>query len=131
MTTGLALATDNTIKIMACSQFTPDSVTHSFLAAVDDFQITANGYTAGGQALAGKAVNVNNTDKKVYFAFNNPEWTIVGTMTAQIFAIYKDTGNPATSPVLFIIDKGAPQSRTDAVFRLQLNGKGLVGLDDL
>jgi hypothetical protein len=118
----------DTFKVMACNQFTVNVATQDFISSVSSNQITATGYTAGGQTLASKVVTRNNTDNRVYFDFANPSWTITGTMTAQIFVIYKDTGTPATSPIVAIIDKGAPQSRTDADFVLQLNAKGIFGI---
>jgi hypothetical protein len=118
----------DTFKIMACNQFTVNVATQDFISSVSANQITATGYTAGGATLASKLVTRNNTDNRVYFDFANPTWTITGTMTAQIFVIYKDTGNAATSPIVAIIDKGAPQSRTDADFVLQLNAKGIFGI---
>lgn len=118
----------DTFKIMACNQFTVNVATQDFISSVSANQITATGYTAGGATLASKLVTRNNTDNRVYFDFADPSWTITGTMTAQIFVIYKDTGNAATSPIVAIIDKGAPQSRTDADFVLQLNAKGIFGI---
>ncbi|MBT1711661.1 hypothetical protein KK062_25685 [Fulvivirgaceae bacterium PWU5] len=118
----------DTFKIMACSQFTPNAATQDFIPSVSSFEITATGYTAGGAPLSGQSIDRNNTDLRIYWNFNDPSWTITGTMTAQMFVIYKDTGTPETSPIVAIIDKGAPQSRTDADFVLQLNAKGLIGL---
>lgn len=119
---------NDTLKIMACNQFTVNVETQTYISSVSSNQITATGYTAGGATLTSKAVTIDNTDDRAYFDFANPTWTITGTMTAQIFVIYKDTGNAATSPIIAIIDKGAPQSRTDADFVLQLNSKGLFGI---
>ena len=127
MNGSINLLTD-TFKIMACSPFTPNAATQDFISSVSSFQITATGYTAGGATLSGKSIDRNNTDVRVYWNFNDPSWTITGTMTAQLFVIYKDTGTPETSPIVAIIDKGAPQSRTDADFILQLNAKGIIGL---
>ena len=113
MNGSINLVTD-TFKIMACSAFTPNAATQDFISSVSSFQVTATGYTPGGATLAGKSVDRNNTDLRVYWNFNDPSWTITGTMTAQIFVIYKDTGTPETSPIVALIDKGAPQSRTSA-----------------
>lgn len=118
----------DTIKIMACNQFTVNVATQDFINSVSSNQITATGYTAGGLTLTSKVITRDNTDNRVYFDFANPTWTITGTMTAQTFVIYKDTGTPATSPIIAIIDTGAPQSRTDADFVLQLNTKGIFGI---
>lgn len=118
----------DTFKIMACNQFTVNVATQDFINSVSANQITATGYTAGGQALTSKAIVRDNTDNRAYWDFANPSWTITGTMTAQTFVIYKDTGTPSTSPIVAIIDTGAPQSRTDADFVLQLNTKGIFGI---
>jgi hypothetical protein len=127
MNGSINLAAD-TFKIMACSPFTPNAATQDFIPSVSSFEITATGYTPGGATLSGQSIDRNNSDLRVYWNFNDPSWTIAGTMTAQMFVVYKDTGTPETSPIVTIIDKGAPQSRTDADFVLQLNAKGLIGL---
>lgn len=117
-----------TVKIMALNAYTILPGTQNFINQVSSAQITATGYTAGGQALANKAVTRDNATNRTWFDSDNPKWTITGTMAAQVFVLYVDTGNAATSPILATIDKGSPQSRTDADYELLVQTNGWFAL---
>jgi hypothetical protein len=108
------------IKVMALNPFTINLATQAFINSVSANQITGvTGYTAGGLLLTGKSVYKDTVTQRSYYRADNPTWTITGTMSAQVFAVYRDTGTPSTSPILFFIDKGAMQTRTDTDFILQ------------
>lgn len=74
--------------------------------AVDEFfdDISTNesvftGYTAGGELLVNKSLTLNG--KILTFDADDVVWAVTGTASAYQAVIYKDTGDPATSPLLF------------------------------
>lgn len=121
-----------TIKVMALTGFTYNAATQNFISQISSNQISgaaAAGYTAGGATITGKAVNRIDGSFRVWWDFDNPSWNSnPGTMTAQMFAWYIDTGTPATSTIIAVMDKGGPQSRTDAAFEILIQTNGLFAL---
>lgn len=121
-----------TIKVMALNGFTYNPATMNFISQISSNQISggsAAGYTAGGYTITGKAVNRIDGSLRVWWDHDNPSWNSnPGTMTAQMFAWYVDTGTPSTSPIITVMDKGGPQSRTDAAFEILIQPNGLFAL---
>ena len=107
------------IKVMALDAFTINVDTQEFIDDISANEVSATGYTAGGSTLGSKAVTRDDTNDRTVFQAANVTWTITGSMSAQVFVIYKDTGTPATSPILGYDDKGSPQVRTDEDFVLE------------
>jgi len=54
----------------------------------------------------------------------DPQWT-ASTFTARLGVIYKDTGTPSTSPLLWLLDFGADVSVVASTFTVQLHALGL------
>ena len=119
VSSGTVVWTSATIKVMACNAFTINQSTQLLIGDVSSNQVTATGYTAGGATLASKLLNKNVANLRTEFQAANVTWTITGTMSAQIFVFYVDTGNPATSYLLGYDDKGSAQSRTNDNFVLE------------
>lgn len=121
-----------TIRVVALNAFAYNPATMNFYNQISANEISgasAAGYTAGGLTITGKTVDRNDTDLRVWFDHDNPSWNSnPGTMTAQQFAWIIWTGNAATSTIIVVVDKGGPQSRTDAAFELLIQTKGLFGL---
>lgn len=111
--------TSATIKVMACNAFTINQSTQTVIGDVSSNQITATGYIAGGATLTSKVFNKNVASLRTEFQAANTTWTITGTMSAQIFVFYVDTGTPSTSYILGYDDKGTAQSRTNDDFVLE------------
>lgn len=109
-------ATD-TIKVAAvASSYTPNQDTHEFFSSITGELTTANGYTAGGQALGTKSVNLDAATNTVSLRAAATTWTPGAgqTLTIHYLVVYKDTGTPATSPLLGYVDLGADVSATNA-----------------
>ena len=85
-------------------------------------EITGTGYTAGGAALASKAVTEAATTK---FDAADTEWT-TATITAYHAVIYDDTH--ATNDLIANIDFGGAQTSTAGTFKVQWHADGILTL---
>ena len=118
----------DTIKVMlVTSTYTPDQDAHDFKDDVTN-EVSGTGYSAGGQALANKAVTQDNTDNEGVFDADDVTWGS-STITARGAVIYKDTGTASTSPIICYIDFGADKSSSNGNFTLQWNAEGILNLN--
>lgn len=128
MNGGIDLDTD-TIKVMLLtSTHVQNQDTYEYIDDVSANEVTGTGYTAGGVALANKAVTADNTDNEGVFDADDTVWA-TSTITAQYAAIYKDTGTPATSPIIAIIDFGSAQSSSAGNFTITWGAEGILNLN--
>lgn len=116
-------------------KFTLHTATYTPLVDTDDFfndatneLATANGYTAGGKAIAGKTVvytaagGINTYDMDDTTIF----WTASGgSLVFQHAVLWKDTGTPTTSPLIGWIDCGAVTITTGNTFTITTGASGL------
>jgi hypothetical protein len=128
MNGGIDLDTD-TIKVMlVTSSYTPNQDTDDFINDASANEVSGTGYTAGGQALANKAVTADNTDNEGVFDADDASWTS-STITARGAVLYKDTGTPSTSPVICYIDFGADKVSSGGTFTISWNAEGILNLN--
>ena len=121
---GVDLDTD-TIKVALVSSAYTASAAHDFFDDITN-EVSATGYTAGGQALASPAIALNGTTAE--FDAADVTWSITGTVTARGAVVYKDTGSAATSPLLFYYDFGTDETAEDGDFTIQWSANGLATL---
>ena len=81
------------------------------------------GYSAGGAALASKAVTQESTHGK--FDAANLEWTSA-TFTAYHAVIYDDTPSSPADPLICSIDFGGAQSVSSGTFTIQWAAGGIL-----
>lgn len=118
----------DTIKVaLVTSTYTPDQDAHVFFSSVTN-EVVGTGYTAGGSALAGKAVTQDNIDNEGVFDANDVSWT-TATITARAAVLYKDTGTGSTSPLICYIDFGADKVSTAGTFTIAWNAEGILNLN--
>ena len=118
---------NDTIKVaLLTSSHTTDIDTQEFFSDVNSNEASASGYTTGGQALSGKSSTVDNTNDDSTLDGDNVTWTVTGGLTARYVAVYKDTGDPTTSPLITIFDLGSDKTVTDGDFTVQWDSEGIV-----
>jgi hypothetical protein len=77
---------------------------------------TANGYTAGGKAVTA-TVAFNDTTNLYTITFPQESWTADGALSAYVAVYVNDTGNAATSRILYQNQfTNQPTTATDAAF---------------
>lgn len=125
--TAINLASD-TIKLMLLtSSYTPDIDANVFISDISANEVAASGsYSAGGVTLT-KSSSTDDTDDEGVFDATDVSIT-TATITARYAAIYKDTGTPATSPVICVIDFGSNQSSTAGTFAITFAAEGILNL---
>ena len=101
------------IILMQCG-FTFDKDTHHGYADVSGSELaTANGYTVGGNTLAGVSLNEDDTDDRTEITWNNSTWTAsggpIGPTPGAI--IYDDTDG--SDSIVGYIDFGGDQTQAD------------------
>jgi len=116
------LSTD-TLKIaLMDTAFTFDPATHDAWADVSASEIAAgNGYTAGGQALAGVSVDIVAAENRVEVNANTPAWTASGGAIATTGSaiVYNDTH--ASKTIVQHINFPATHDTPDGkVFQVQI-----------
>ena len=102
--------------ILMQTGFTFNIDTHHAYADVSASELaTANGYTAGGNTLAGVTVTEDDTDDRTEITWNNTTWTAsggpIGPTPGAI--IYDDTVASPADAIVSYIDFGGDQTQAD------------------
>ncbi len=119
----------DTIKVaLVTSGYTADRDNHDFFDDITN-EISGTGYTAGGEALASKAVTQDDTNDEGKFDAADTAWT-GATFTARGAVIYKDTGVDTTSTLIAYIDFGSDKTVTAGTFTIQWHADGIYTIGD-
>lgn len=123
--TGIDFLSD-TIKVaLMKTSYVPDFAAQEFYSQVSGQEVVGAGYTAGGQALTVKTVAQDNTNNRGVFDADNIYWPNA-TIQARGVLVYKDTGNPATSPLIGYFDFLEDKVSNGGTFTLQWQSVGIV-----
>lgn len=128
MNGALDLDTD-TIKVMlVTSAYTPDQDAHTKRSDITN-EVSGTGYSAGGSALANKAVTADNTDNEGVFDADDLSWASA-TITARGAVLYKARGGAASADeLLCYIDFGSDIASTGGTFLITWNAEGIINLN--
>jgi len=118
---------NDTVKVALMNNTHAFTVANIGWAAVSANEITGTGYTAGGQALAGKAVTQDDVDNEGVFDANDISWT-GATFSAYHAVIYDDTPISPADPLICSIDFGGVQTVTSGTFTIQWATEGIVNI---
>lgn len=116
---------NDTIKAMFLdSNHTTDPDTQEFIDDVSANEVSDSGtYSAGGVTLSITTSQDNTDNEGVADATDFSVTSFTGSV--RYIAYYKDTGTPATSPIISIEDLGSDQSATAGTFSYTVNTEGL------
>lgn len=128
MNGSIDLDTD-TIKVMlVTSTYTPDQDAHTKRSDITN-EVSGTNYTAGGSALANKAVTADNTDNEGVFDADDLVWT-TATITARGAVLYKSRGGASSADELICyIDFGSDITSTAADFTIAWATEGILNLN--
>jgi hypothetical protein len=101
---GIDLDTNDIYVALCTSSYVPSKDNHDFFDDITS-EVSATGYTAGGQEITCTVTQDNTNDRSVVTVGASTTWT-TSTITARYAIIYKSTGNPATSNLICYIDFG-------------------------
>ena len=128
MNGAIDLDTD-TIKVMlVTSSYTPDQDTHDKRDDVTN-EVSGTGYSAGGSALANKAVTADNTDNEGVFDADDLTWSS-STITARGAVLYKSRGGASSADELICyIDFGSDKISSAGNFTITWDAEGIINLN--
>ncbi len=128
MNGAIDLDTD-TIKVMlVTSTYTPDQDAHDFRDDITN-EVSGTGYSAGGSALANKAVTADNTDNEGVFDADDLAWA-TSTITARGAVLYKARGGASSADELIAyIDFGADKISDAGTFTIAWDAEGILNLN--
>ncbi len=118
----------DTFKLMLLSaSHTTNIDTQVFISDVSANEVAASGtYAAGGIALTLTSSTDDTNDKGVLDATDVSVTS--ATIAARYAVLYKDTGTPASSPIVAIYDLGSTINSTSGTFAITINASGLLTL---
>lgn len=119
----------DTLKVMlVTSAFTPATTTQDFIDDISANEVSGDNYTAGGDVLG--SPDVSTAAGTSTFDSADFQWLEGGTgfTDARYWVLYKDTGTPATSPLIGYEDMVTDQSNDSGNFDLTINVSGIFTL---
>jgi len=122
------LDTDAINLSLHTSSYVPDQDAHDYFDDVTN-EVVGTGYTAGGQALANKAVTQDNTDNEGVFDADDVVWT-TSTITARYGVLRKARGGASSADELIAcLDFGTDKTSTAGSFTVAWNAEGILNLN--
>ena len=117
---------NDTFKLaLVDSTYTPNITTDIYYDDVCG-EIENAGYTTGGALMDNTSLSIVS-DILVYDA-DNLVWIITGTVTIRGGVLYKDTGDPSTSPLICYYDFLDDNVVTDGTFTIRWSSNGAISL---
>jgi hypothetical protein len=95
---------------------------HEFVSDVQVDEASGTGYTAGGKVLAGRTLTAV---APIILDADNVEWPM-SSITATGAILYKDTGDPATSPLIAYYPYTSVKISTDGEFLHEWSASGIL-----
>lgn len=128
MNGAIDLDTDAINVMLVTSTYVPDQDLHTKRSDITN-EVVGTGYVAGGSALAGKAVTVDNVDNEGMFDANDLAWT-TSTITARGAVLYKARGGASSADELICyLDFVSDKISTAGTFTIQWNAEGIINLN--
>ncbi len=120
---------NDTIKVTLHTGYTPNIDSHQVWADVSSTEYgSGSGYTAGGQALAGKAVAQDNTNDRASFDANDLTWSSLGPLspaTPSHAVVWNDTPTSPADPLICYIELGSTATN-GGDYTLQWHANGIL-----
>ena len=121
---GLNWASDTIKVILIDDTIAPNIDTHEYYDDITTELTTGDGYTAGGATLADCAITRDDTADHSEYDATDVTWGS-STITARYGIVYKDTGTPATSPLICYMDFTENKSSSAGDFKITWHADGV------
>ncbi len=113
--------TDTTKIALTTASYVPSATTHNFFDDITN-EVTGTNYTAGGATITTPAITetggeVSFTGDNITFAYSPAGFT-----NARYAVLYKDSGTPATSPLIGYYDLATDQSNATVPYSIIFTG---------
>ena len=112
---------------LVTSSYSPNIDTHDYYNDITNEVSAGGGYTTGGITLSSTTVILNTTNDRAEFDAADITWSS-STITARGAVLYRNTGTPATSPLIAYFDFASDQSSSSGNFSITWNSAGLLNL---
>jgi hypothetical protein len=111
------------------STFAPNLDTDDFFDDATNELTASGGYSAGGVALAGKALSYDAASDQVRFDFDDPAFPFTASKTWRYGVLRKARGGAAAADELIaLLDWGADQT-SSVTYVVQIDAAGLLYID--
>lgn len=119
----------DTLKVaLLGAGYAPNLDTHDYFNDVTN-EVSGEGYTAGGAALASPTWTYNSVTKRWTLDAADTAWEDATIAGARYAVIYDDTpATAATKPLIALIDFGELISSTAAPFTITWSASGIVSI---
>ena len=118
---------DDTIKIMILDNgHTPAPDTDEFIDDVSGDEVSGTGYTAGGATLDNAVVSETGASGFASVDADDETISTVTFVNGLYLYFYKDTGTPATSPIMGYVTLDVAKSPTADDFLIQFDAVGVL-----
>lgn len=119
--------TDSFKVAFLTSSHTPDTDNDVYFSDLDN-EVSGGGYTTGGYSLANNSVSIDNTNDRAKYDADDVSATGL-TTTFRYLVVYKNTGTPATSPLVCMVDLGSDYALTNGTMDITWNTAGVFTLN--
>lgn len=116
----------DTIKVMIVNSTYVYSAAHDFIDDASANQVSGTNYTAGGTAIAGVTLALDGSTAE--WVHNDITWlqSAGGFSNGRTYIWYKDTGTPATSPLIMYMSEASDFGNVSG--DLVLDGSATTGV---
>ena len=114
----------HTIKVALVTGYTPDTDAHTGWSDVSGDEVSGMGYSAGGEALANKAVSLESGDDRGKFDADDVTWSSLDAGTPSHAILYDDSH--ASDALIGYIEISTASNGGD--YTLQWSSDGIVYL---
>lgn len=112
---------------LVTSSYTQNIDTEDFYSDITGEATNGSGYTTGGITLSSTTVILDTTDDEAAFDAADITWSS-SSITARGAVMYRNTGTPASSPLIAYFDFGSDKTSANGAFTIAWNAEGILNL---
>jgi hypothetical protein len=120
---------NDSIKVaLMTSGYSPDKDADNYYNELN-FQASGTGYNAGGKLLSNKSVLKDDVNDRAEYHADDLVWNMITVSNVKGCVLFKDTGDPASSPLIAYIDFGEEFSKIADDFVISWSSEGILYLE--